>query len=169
MYVVASNLSMNNCVFKRNTAQRGGGGVGIMFSRQTNTRIISSSNFYGNTAQTGGALSTTTRTNSTNNKHTVLISMTSFHNNTATYGGATYFNREKGAAELPHIINHCSFLNNCAKVLGQTVYNNQVLEIYNVSVQAVETKTVYHIYSETKKINIQKLITHSLTDSCSFR
>ena len=158
LYIIDANCRISQCMFKSNKGKDAGGISIYAENMKENMKVdISLSRFDGNKAYRGGAIRAISDTRDTAFNISIKVSRCLFTRNIATFGGAIYINRMVDRISFLHGIEYSQFLNNTATVLGQSVFNKQPLNIYNIFVEAQEGISAYHIYSEVSLVNIRKV------------
>ena len=153
-------LFIRNCTFIRNEVkghfrdEEYGGALHIL--RRGATKLTGLT-FVSNSARYGGAVALVNE-QKVPGYRPVLFEKNSFVNNSATFGGAVYVLFQLGAISYTYTIAYCSFINNSATLVGQSIYNNEHVRLKNITIVAHERQDIYHLYSEIGKVETQNLM-----------
>ena len=134
---------MTECTFYNNSATLGGA---VTVDRD-NDITITTSRFLSNRAETGGAVAINTQSQT---RGSLTIDNVEFINNSALYGGAVHVAMKFGGkvSKGGRIIRNCTFINNTATTIGQSVFTNCAINLSNIFLEAFESTNTFHLYSE---------------------
>ena len=153
-----TSITVAGCSFINNRGAVGGA-VHVIRNGEV---IITTSRFLSNRAGTGGAVAIHTMKDPSLGD--VKISGSSFINNHGVFGGALHIaNKVRGKVfKGIETIKDCTFINNTAATIGQSVFSNCPINIINIFLEAFKSTDTFHIHSEagSNLINVRNTTLH---------